>query len=538
MKYSPSTPVNNEYDLFPYNSLTDMFCDTVNRYSQNVAYTTGEHSITYQQLDEYSTLFASYLQNELGVEKGVRVALMCPNSITFVVAMWGIIRSGAIQVNVNPMYSVFELEHQLNDADVDTIVVIDAALPTIAKVGQGINIKNIVISNSADFSFNEKNDDDCAPVNASNVTSFGHALALGRSGKYTEPTMVGSDILFLQYTGGTTGLSKGAMLTHHNILANISQYEEVAEGRIEHGKERVITAIPMYHIFALTVNTLAYFKFGASNLLIPNPRDLNGLIAGWIKFNPTFFTGVNTLFNALVHSETFQQVDFSALKLSIGGGAPVQQVVGEKWYKATNVVLMEGYGLSETSPILTVNFSSANDHKPGIGLPLSHTIISLRDENDNEVKTGDVGELCAKGPQVMLGYWNNKQASVECMTADGYFKTGDLAKMDAEGNYHIVDRKKDMVLVSGFNVYPAEIEACVVSLTGVLECACFGTPDEATGEKVNLYIVKSAEDLTVDEVKLFCREKLSAYKLPKNIVFVDSLPKSTVGKILKRELIN
>jgi long-chain acyl-CoA synthetase len=342
----------------------------------------------------------------------------------------------------------------------------------------------------------------------------------------------------LQYTGGTTGLSKGAMLTHGNLISNILQYKEFAKAHIEFGSEVVITAIPMYHIFALMANTLAYFCFGAKNVLVTNPRDMPAFVEVWKTTPATMFTGVNTLFNGLLHTPGFDHVDFSSLKVSIGGGAPVQKAVADKWQQVTGVKLHEGYGLSETSPILTLNFGNADqsDYVDGIGIPLPNTDISIRDDNGNIAVQGEAGELCAKGPQVMPGYWNNVKATNECMTQDGYFKTGDVAILDDRGFFHIVDRKKDMIIVSGFNVYPNEIEAEVANMAGVLESACIGVPDEKTGEAVKLYVVKAVETITEEQVIAFCRKSLTAYKVPRHVVFTDEIPKSSVGKLLRREL--
>jgi long-chain acyl-CoA synthetase len=328
------------------------------------------------------------------------------------------------------------------------------------------------------------------------------------------------------------------MLTHGNLISNILQYKEFAKAHIEFGSEVVITAIPMYHIFALMANTLAYFCFGAKNVLVTNPRDMPAFVEVWKTTPATMFTGVNTLFNGLLHTPGFDHVDFSSLKVSIGGGAPVQKAVADKWQQVTGVKLHEGYGLSETSPILTLNFGNADqsDYVDGIGIPLPNTDISIRDDNGNIAVQGEAGELCAKGPQVMPGYWNNVKATNECMTQDGYFKTGDVAILDDRGFFHIVDRKKDMIIVSGFNVYPNEIEAEVANMAGVLESACIGVPDEKTGEAVKLYVVKAVETITEEQVIAFCRKSLTAYKVPRHVVFTDEIPKSSVGKLLRREL--
>ena len=386
----------------------------------------------------------------------------------------------------------------------------------------------------------------CEPIDErlSHTISFTDALAQGKKIELTEPELCQDDLLYLQYTGGTTGLSKGAMLTHGNLIANILQYEEFAKNEIDYGNDIVITAIPMYHIFALMANTLAYFTFGAKNVLVTNPRDMPSFVEIWKNTAATTFTGVNTLFNGLLHTPGFDQVDFSALKLCIGGGAAVQQAVADKWLEVTGTRLQEGYGLSETSPVLSLNFGTTiNDEEiyvPGIGIPLPNTDISIRDLDGNEVQQGEAGELCAKGPQVMSGYWNNVDATEGCMTFDGYFKTGDVAMLDEKGFFHIVDRIKDMINVSGFNVYPNEIEAEIANMPGIVESACIGVSDDKTGEAVKLFVVKNKapqySNITEQDVVDFCRQGLTAYKIPKHVIFINEIPKSTVGKLLRREL--
>ena len=354
--------------------------------------------------------------------------------------------------------------------------------------------------------------------------------------KLSDVKLTGDDLIFLQYTGGTTGLSKGAMLTHRNLVSNIMQFECCAGDYIRLGEDVVITAIPMYHIFALMVNTLSYFKFGGTNVMITNPRDMPAFVKEWSKWKVTVFTGVNTLYNGLLHTPGFADLDFSSLGFSVGGGAAVQKAVSDKWKAVTGKHIKEGYGLSETSPILTINPFGMQDFISAIGMPAPSTDISLRDDDGNEVPQGERGELCAKGPQVMKGYWRREDATAEVMTDDGYFRTGDIAVMDETGFFRIVDRKKDMIIVSGFNVFPNEIEAEIAAMDGVLECACVGVPDDKTGEAAKVFIVKSDESLTREAVREHCKQCLTAYKIPRHIVFIDELPKSTVGKILRREL--
>jgi len=535
--------VAHEIDLNRYDSLVDLFQQTTAKYKQQTAYSNFGAELTFEQLDELSHSFAAFLQSKLNIAKGERVALMCPNTLCFPVAMFGIIRVGAVQVNVNPMYTARELAHQLNDAQVDTIIVFSPSTTMLADIIDKTRVKNVITVDLDDL---VNKGLPCAPVDErlTETISFTDALAQGENIELSEPTLSQDDLLYLQYTGGTTGLSKGAMLSHGNLIANILQFQEFSKNHIHYGKDVVITAIPMYHIFALMANTLSYFTFGAKNVLVTNPRDMPSFVEIWKNTPATIFTGVNTLFNGLLHTQGFDQVDFSSLKLCIGGGAAVQQAVADKWQQVTGVRLQEGYGLSETSPVLSLNFGATNNGKevyiPGIGVPLPNTDISIRDDLGNSVVQGESGELCAKGPQVMSGYWNNAEATAECMTHDGYFKTGDVALLDDTGFFHIVDRKKDMINVSGFNVYPNEIEAEVAQMSGILESACVGMEDAKTGEAVKLFVVtdKESEDanMTEQDVISFCRQGLTAYKIPKQVVFINEIPKSSVGKLLRREL--
>lgn len=533
--------VAHSVDLSRYSSLTDLLQQTTAKYQNNTAYSNFGAELTFEQVDELSRDFAAYLQNKLSIVKNDRVALMCPNTLCFPIAMWGIIRVGGVQVNVNPMYTPRELEYQLNDAQVDTIIIFSPSTEMLAEILDNTGIKNIITVDLDDL---VNKGLPCAGVDKrlSNTISFTDALTQGKPLELQEPTLSQDDLLFLQYTGGTTGLSKGAMLSHGNLIANILQYKEFAKAHIDYGNDVVITAIPMYHIFALMANTLSYFSFGAKNVLVTNPRDMPSFVEVWKNTPATMFTGVNTLFNGLLHTPGFDEVDFSSLKLCIGGGAAVQQAVADKWRQVTGIKLQEGYGLSETSPILTLNFGSVEhpDDVPGIGVPVPNTDISIRDEMGNSVEQGQSGELCAKGPQVMSGYWNNVAATTECMTPDGYFKTGDVAMLDEHGFFHIVDRIKDMINVSGFNVYPNEIEAEVAKMPGILESACIGVDDEKTGEAVKLFIVTDKDskegEITEKDVISFCRQGLTGYKAPKHVVFIDEIPKSSVGKLLRREL--
>ena len=534
--------IANQIDVKRYNSLIDLFQHSTIKYQKKVAYSNFGVEMTFEQVDELSRDFAAFLQNKLSISKGERVALMCPNTLCFPIAMWGIIRVGAVQVNVNPMYTARELQHQLNDAQVDTIIVFSPSTKMLADIVDNTGIKNIITVDLDDL-INKSLPCDPVDERLTNTIKFTDALSQGKNTELSEPALSQDDLLFLQYTGGTTGLSKGAMLSHGNLIANILQFEEFSKAHINYGDDVVITAIPMYHIFALMANTLSYFYFGAKNVLVTNPRDMPSFVEIWKNTPATMFTGVNTLFNGLLHTPGFDQVDFSSLKLCIGGGASVQTAVAEKWEQVTGVKLQEGYGLSETSPVLTLNFGNADqtEYVPGIGIPVPNTDISIRDDLGNILKQGESGELCAKGPQVMSGYWNNIGATKDCMTPDGYFKTGDVAMLDDNGFFHIVDRKKDMINVSGFNVYPNEIEAEIANMPGVLESACIGVNNEKTGEAVKLFVVLDKDSIdsssiTEQDIIDFCRQGLTAYKIPKHVVFIDEIPKSTVGKLLRREL--
>jgi long-chain acyl-CoA synthetase len=535
--------VAHEVDLNRHTSLLPLFHQTTAKYQQQTAFSNFGTDLTFNQVDSLSRDFAAFLQNKLNIVKGERVALMCPNILCFPIAMWGIIRVGGVQVNVNPMYTARELEHQLNDAQVDTIVVFSPSTKMLADVIDNTSVKNVITVNLDDL-INKGLPSEPVDTRLENTISFTTALTQGENLTLSEPNLSQNDLLYLQYTGGTTGLSKGAMLNHGNLIANILQYEEFAKNEIDYGNDIVITAIPMYHIFALMANTLAYFTFGAKNVLVTNPRDMASFVDIWKNTPATAFTGVNTLFNGLLHTPGFDQVDFSSLKLCIGGGAAVQQAVADKWQQVTGARLQEGYGLSETSPILSLNFGSTIKGKaiyiPGIGVPVPNTDISIRAHNGDIVAQGEAGELCAKGPQVMSGYWNNAQATADSMTLDGYFKTGDVAMLDEHGFFHIVDRIKDMINVSGFNVYPNEIEAEIAKMPGIVESACIGVIDDKTGEAVKLFVVTNKDpkyqNITEQDIIEFCRQGLTAYKIPKHVVFINEIPKSTVGKLLRREL--
>lgn len=531
--YPPGTA--SGIDMSACRSINQLFQDAVDAFGNRPAFSSFGAALTFNDMDRLSRDFAAFLQNEIGIGKGDRVAMMAPNTLGFAVGMFGILRAGGVQVNVNPMYTPRELRHQLEDADVETIVIFSGSTPTLAEIIDRTPVNRVIVFTLDDLVKKGLPSPPADPRLADTI-DFGDALSRGARLEFTQPDMAHADLAYLQYTGGTTGLSKGAMLTHGNLVANILQFEAMDTGVIKDGEETVLTAIPMYHIYALTVNTLHMVKRGGTNVLVTDPRDMESFVRTWAAAKPTVTTGVNTLYNGLLHTPGFSDIDFSGLKLAAGGGAPVQKAVTDKWHALTGDYIKEGYGLSETSPVVTVTPLSQKDYRPGIGLPVVDTDVSLRDDDGNEVPIGEPGELCVRGPQVMAGYWRQPQATRDTMTDDGFLKTGDIATMDDEGYFRIVDRKKDMILVSGFNVYPNEIEAEVAAMPGVLECACIGVPDEQYGEAVKVFVVKSDPAVESGDVRAWCRENLAAYKVPKQVEFRDELPKSAVGKILRREL--
>ncbi len=531
--YGDSIP--EDIDTSRYTNVVEMLGEASELYADRAAYANFGATLSYADTWLTSRDFAAYLQGELGIRKGDRVAVMLPNMLAFPVAMQGILRAGGVQVNVNPMYTARELEHQLNDADAETIVVFAGSTPTLAEVIANTPVKTVIVAQLDDLVGRGLPEKPLADGLGETIR-FTDALAAGANLDFDAPDISGDDLIYLQYTGGTTGLSKGAMLTHKNLVANILQFEAFTGEYVNRGEEVIITAIPMYHIFALMVNTLTYYYFGGTSVLITNPMDMPAFVEEWSKWQVTTFTGVNTLYNGLLHTPGFADLDFSRLSLSVGGGAPVQKAVSDRWKAVTGRHIKEGYGLSETSPVLTMNPFQLEDFLSSIGVPWPSTDISLRDDDGNEVPQGEEGELCAKGPQVMKGYWRRDDATAEVMTEDGYFRTGDVAVMQEDGFFRIVDRKKDMILVSGFNVFPNEIEAVVAGMEGVVECACVGVPDDRTGEAVKLFVVRSDEGLSEKDVENYCRGELTGYKVPRQIEFIEALPKSTVGKILRREL--
>lgn len=528
-----------------YQSLVDMFEQATARYADQPAFVNMGEVMTFRKLEERSRAFAAYLQHGLGLQKGDRVALMMPNLLQYPVALFGILRAGMVVVNVNPLYTPRELEHQLNDSGASAIVIVSNFAHTLEKVVDKTQVKHVILTRMGDqlsaakgtlVNFVVKYVKRLVPkYHLPDAISFRSALQHGYRLQYIKPEILNADLAFLQYTGGTTGVAKGAMLTHRNMLANLEQVRAAYSPLLFERKELVVTALPLYHIFALTMNCLLFIELGGQNLLITNPRDIPGLVKELAKYPFTAMTGVNTLFNALLNNKEFQQLDFSSLHLSAGGGMPVQHVVAERWQKLTGRFLLEGYGLTECAPLVSANPHDMDYHSGSIGLPVPSTEVKMIDDEGEEVLPGEPGELCVKGPQVMLGYWQRPDATDEILQ-DGWLRTGDIAVMDEEGFMRIVDRKKDMILVSGFNVYPNEIEDVVMQHSGVLEVAAVGVPSGASGEAVKIFVVKKDASLTEEALVVFCRRHLTGYKIPKLVEFREELPKSNVGKILRREL--
>ncbi|HAG74029.1 MULTISPECIES: long-chain-fatty-acid--CoA ligase [unclassified Thauera] len=535
-----------EIDVDQFRSLGDLFEKSVAQFSQRDAFYCMGKTITYAELDALSARFGAFLQGELGLAKGARVALMMPNVLQYPVALYGALRAGYTVVNVNPLYTARELEHQLKDAGVEAIVILENFAHTLQSVIGKLSLGHVVVTSLGELlgfpkgaivDFVVRRIRKMVPA-WSLPGSVRFSDALQRGARHAlKPVDVGhEDIAFLQYTGGTTGMAKGAVLTHRNIIANMQQAHAWIRPVVREGQEIIITALPLYHIFSLTANCLTFFKVGATNILITNPRDIPGFVKELAKHRFTAITGVNTLFNALLNNPDFAKLDFSSLHVSLGGGMAVQQAVAERWKKVTGVALVEAYGLTETSPAVTLNPLDLKEFNHAIGLPISSTDISIRDDDGVEQPVGQRGELCVRGPQVMRGYWNRPEETARVFTSDGYLRTGDIAVIDAAGFITLVDRKKDMILVSGFNVYPNEVEDVVASHPGVLEVAAVGVPDERSGEAVKVFVVRKDPALTAEALIAHCRKELTGYKVPHHVEFRDELPKSNVGKILRREL--
>ena len=542
--YPANVPADINVDEFP--SIVSVLETACARYADNPAFTNFGKTLTYAEVDRLSTQFANYLLHELKLKKGDRVALMMPNVLQYPIAIFGVLRAGLTVVNTNPMYTARELRHQLADSGASAIVVLELFAHTVAEVLADTPIKQVITTCVGDMlgfpkgpivNFMLRHVKKAIPeYKIPGAVAFNQALALGGRHQLPAIDLRPQDIAFLQYTGGTTGVAKGAMLTHRNLVANMLQASAWIGKNAQPGKEVMITALPLYHIFALTANCLVFMNLGGLNYLITNPRDMTGFVKELKRSKFTAITGVNTLFNGLLNTPGFDQIDFSNLHLTLGGGMAVQRAVAERWKKVTGVTLVEAYGLTETSPACCMNPLDLAEYNGAIGLPIPSTLCCIKDEEGNILPQGEVGELCAKGPQVMAGYWQRQEETDKVIDRDGWLHTGDMARMDEKGFFTIVDRKKDMILVSGFNVYPNEIEDVLATMPGILEVAAVGVPDERSGEAVKVVIVRKDPALTAEQVKAFCKDNLTGYKQPRLVEFRTELPKSNVGKILRREL--
>jgi len=545
-QYPAGVPADIDVNQYP--SLVELLEESFKKFADRKSFICMDKSITYRDLDEMSAAMGAYLQSK-GLKKGARVAIMMPNVLQNPVASAAILRAGYTVVNVNPLYTPRELEHQLKDSGAEAILLLENFASTLEKVIAKTSVKHVIMGSMGDLlgfkgvivNFVVRKVKKMVPAfSIPSAVSFNDALAAGRKLTLNKPKLTGDDVAFLQYTGGTTGVSKGATLLHRNILANVLQNDAWLQPALKkppHVEQLfIVCALPLYHIFALTACFLLAVRAGGVNLLIPNPRDMAGFVKELAKYQVNSFPAVNTLYNGLLNTPGFDKLDFSKLKSCFGGGMAVQKPVADKWTQVTGVALSEGYGLSETSPTLTCNPADTDKFSGSIGIPVPSTYLSIRDDDGNEVPLGEAGEICAKGPQVMAGYWNRPEETAKVMTADGFFRTGDIGIMSPDGYTKIVDRKKDMILVSGFNVYPNEVEEVIASHPGVLECAVIGVPDAKSTEAVKAFVVKKDPNLTAQDVIKFAATELTGYKVPKHVEFRTELPKTNVGKILRREL--
>ena len=543
-QYPAGVPAQIDVDEFA--SVVAVLESAIDNFRDRPAFSSLGKTLTYGEIDELSARFAAYLLGELGLKKGDRVAIMMPNCLQYPIATFGVLRAGMTVVNTNPMYTPRELKHQLADSGTSVILVLDNFAHTVQQVLADTPVKKVITTGLGDMlgfpkgavvNFVLKHIKKMVPpYSIPGAVRFRDTLEAGSRHALPKVEVTSDDIAFLQYTGGTTGVAKGAMLTHRNLVANMQQAAAWVGTNVTMGEEVIITALPLYHIFALTANGLVFMKFGALNYLITNPRDMPGFVKELKKTRFTAITGVNTLFNGLLNTPGFEDIDFSHLRMTLGGGMAVQRSVAERWKKATGCTLVEAYGLTETSPAACINPMNLAEYNGAIGLPIPSTDACVKDEDGNELAVGEVGELCIRGPQVMKGYWHRPKETAEVLDADGWLHTGDMAKMDEQGFFYIVDRKKDMILVSGFNVYPNEIEDVIAMMPGVLEVAAVGVPDEKSGEAVKVVIVRKDPSLTAEQVLQHARTNLTGYKRPHYVEFRSELPKTNVGKILRREL--
>ncbi|KGJ91824.1 long-chain-fatty-acid--CoA ligase FadD [Colwellia psychrerythraea] len=541
--YPSDVPFEIDADKYP--SIVAMFTKYSTQFSEKTAFINMGASISYEELAIQAQAFAAYLQQDLGLEKGDKFAIMVPNCLQYPIALFGALLAGLTVVNVNPLYTARELEHQLKDSETKAMLIIENFAQTLEKVIDKTPVKHVIMTSLGDrLGLVKGTVVNCVvkyvkkmvpAFNLPNAVRFNSALTKGMKLNLSPVELCGDDLAFLQYTGGTTGLSKGAMLTHRNMVANLQQAKAAICPLLEEGKELVVTALPLYHIFALTANCLTFFTMGGTNLLITNPRDMPNFVKELSKYPFTAITGVNTLFNGLLNTPGFNELNFSTLKMSLGGGMAVQRPVAELWQKITGTRLLEGYGLTECAPLVTLSPHNLVAYDGSIGIPASSTDVKIIRDDGSEADIGESGEMCVKGPQVMLGYYNCPEATAEVLK-DGWFATGDIAMMNDKGCFTIVDRKKDMIIVSGFNVYPNEIEEVLAMHDGVLESAAIGVPHEVSGEVVKVFVVSKSDDLTEESLIKHCRENLTNYKVPKLVEFRQELPKTNVGKILRREL--
>jgi long-chain acyl-CoA synthetase len=538
--------VPSDIDAKVVGSIGDFIRASVEKFRDRAAFLSMGRAISYGELDRKSREFASYLQNVASLPRGSRVALMMPNLLQYPIALFGALRGGYVVVNCNPLYTPRELRHQLVDSGAEAIVVLENFARTLEKAIDGTAVRAVIVTGAGDqlgvlrgptVNFVLRHIRRAVPVwRLAHALQFNRALELGRALAFTEPPVEPNDVAFLQYTGGTTGVPKGAMLTHRNIIANLRQMHAWLAPSIGSEREVFVTALPLYHVFSLLANCFVPMIIGATNLLIANPRDIPALVKDLRRTPFTVITGVNTLFNALLNNKEFAGLDFSRLHLAVGGGMALQRAVAERWKSVTGKPLIEAYGLTETSPAAVANPLGIEDFTGAIGLPLPSTDIAIRDDVGHDLPVGEIGELCIKGPQVMAGYWNMPEETAKVMTADGFLRTGDFARVDERGYVFVVDRKKDMINVSGFNVYPNEIEDVVMTHPGVLEVGAVGVPDARTGEAVKIVVVRKDDALTEADLIAHARQYLTGYKTPRQVEFRARLPRTNVGKILRREL--
>jgi len=541
--YPPGVP--HEIDPDKYASIVDMFNKYVGVYADRAAFINMGAELSYRDLESQAQAFAAYLQHDLGLKKGDKFAIMVPNTLQYPIALFGALLAGLTVVNVNPLYTARELEHQLKDSGTKAMLIVENFANTLSQVIDNTPVENVILTGLGDrlglvkgaiVNLVVKHVKKMVPAyTLSNTVSFNKVLSRGAQLTFTPVELTGDDLAFLQYTGGTTGVSKGAMLTHRNMVANLEQSKAAIRQMLDEGSELVVTALPLYHIFALTANCLTFLTLGGTNLLITNPRDMPNFVKELAKYPFTAITGVNTLFNGLLNTPEFSNLDFSTLKLSLGGGMAVQQPVAERWQKVTKTRLLEGYGLTECAPMVSMSPYNLEGYDGTIGVPAASTNVKIIREDGSQADIGESGEMLVKGPQVMKGYYNRPEATDEILS-DGWLATGDIAEMDERGFFKIVDRKKDMIIVSGFNVFPNEIEEVAVMHESIIEAAAIGIPHEVSGEIVKLFVVRSDNNIGELDIIEHCRERLTNYKVPKIIEFRDELPKTNVGKILRKDL--